>query len=108
MKIDLLDILVPPGGALIAIFFSWATMRAIQAGRPLTYFQKDLLFYGFFFLAGAAYFMLVEVTLSLPQQTWVLLSLAWGALLGRIAWQRYQRTRRSSKGPRLPSDSSSQ
>lgn len=91
MKIDALDVLVPVVGPLLITPLAWGAMRVIQGGRPLAPYQKGILFYGFFFLVATLYSIMLVFRLELPQPLWLLLTVIWGAVIGKIAQRHYQR-----------------
>jgi hypothetical protein len=93
MRIDLIDVLAPIIVPLFTALVGWGVMRRIQAGGPLSSYQKGLLFYGFIFVVGAGYSMMLVFRLDLPKPLWLLLTVMWAAIIGKIAQKHYQRER---------------
>jgi len=83
--------------ALLGHFLSWTVMKGIRAGGSLTGFQRALLFFQFFFVVGIAYSMMLVFRLDLPRPLWLVLTVVWGAVIGKITQKHYQRNRDQSQ-----------
>jgi hypothetical protein len=62
------------------------------AGKPLTRAQRKMLLYGPFFVSGMGYSMALGASLDWEGKWSLLLTAAWGALLGLLAWWRHRYT----------------
>jgi F0F1-type ATP synthase assembly protein I len=96
------DFVIMTGTAMVFFVLSWSSARAIQAGKPLPPHIRRMLVYSFLFVLGTAYIMMVVSWLHWPPRAIVGPIIAWGSLLGYIAWQRHQRTKVASMIPRKP------
>jgi hypothetical protein len=90
------QILFPPLGGLIWLFLSWGWCRTVRGGGPLTTVQKRIMLFGFLFVVGMVYLMAWNDQLSagagLPGRlVWIPSSIAWGVILGVIAWEKYRK-----------------
>jgi len=87
-------ILGPPILALVFIVFRWPYARMVGGGRRLNPVQRKMLFYGFFFVLGMGYLM-ASVSAIGWQGKWALvLTAAWGAVLGFLVWWRSRREKK--------------
>jgi len=106
MRPDLLDILAPPALGLVFLLLSWSQMHVTRGRHALTPYDRKLLIYGFFFVLGMGYLMLIgKLFRWRPSMLFVVIG-AWGVLLALIAWQRYRRAQAASQAPRIPLSSS--
>ena len=90
MRFTLLDVSLP---LLVAVGFyllGLASLRPIYAGRELPGYMKKTLFYGFFFVLGMGYLMMVGSSFNWPEPLVFAAIGAWVILLGAIAWWRYR------------------
>ncbi len=99
MRVDLVDILGPPVLGVAFLFLSWSQMRMTRGRDGLTSYDKKLLTYGFLFVVGLGYLVLLARELHWPDSLMYVAIGAWGVLLAFIAWRRYQRERAASKAP---------
>jgi hypothetical protein len=88
------DLLVVNGGVLVCLLLIWGRARAVRAGRPLTTFQKKMIWYSFFFIIGMAYLMMFGSWLHLPPVEWFIAAGVWGVSLAGVVWVRHARKRR--------------
>lgn len=91
-----MDFLVITGLALIFLLLSWLWGRVISGGRPLNVFKTRLLCYGFAFVLGIGYLMVLVADLHWPKGLLFPMIGIWGGVLGLAAWWRYRRGKRSS------------
>jgi hypothetical protein len=61
MKIDLLDLLAPPVGAIVWLLLSWLYARAVSLGRPFSRIQKGMISCGLLFVLGMRYLIMFGV-----------------------------------------------
>jgi hypothetical protein len=66
MKIDALDVLLPPIAATALWILGWSSTRAINRGRPLNPNQRMIAAFGFWFTLGTAYSMVAVGAFKLP------------------------------------------
>jgi hypothetical protein len=85
------NILMPPVLALVFLILGWPYARFVAGGRPLNQVQKKMLFYGFWFILGMGYLVLIASKLRLPDWMWVAMIIAWAMLLAALAWWRSRR-----------------
>ena len=99
--IDPYAIFAPPILTLIAVALGYSQSRRIRGGKPLSSFQRKLMFYCPFFILGMTYAMAFHDQLAVLfhwRNAWIAVSVASAGLLAAIAWMRY----RSAANPRLP------
>src|SRR2546427_3594443 len=102
MRPDLLDILAPPALGLVFLLLSWSQMHVTRGRHALTPYDRKLLIYGFFFVLGMGYLMLIgKLFRWRPSMLFVVIG-AWGVLLALIAWQRYRRAHGALEAPPIP------
>jgi hypothetical protein len=88
----LLSNLVVAGGfALIFLLLSWLRHRTPTAGMAIKSFKIRLLVYGFVFVLGEGYLIVIFADLKWPKILLFLAIASWGVLLGSGVWYRHQR-----------------
>lgn len=98
------DLIFANGGALVYLLLVWGWSRSVNAGRPLTPWQKKLLLYSFVFILGMVYLMMFGSWFHLPTAIWFIAIGFWGAFLVLILWRRHVRNKRlnGDQGPKAP------
>jgi len=91
------DFLVATGGALLFLLMGWSWCRAVRRGRPLSSCQRKMLVYGFLFILGQAYLMMLGSWLGTPHALVFALIAAWGLFLAVVAWWRHRRKQAASQ-----------
>ncbi len=86
-----MDFLVVTGVALGFLLVSWVYGRVLSAGRPLNAFKRIILVYGFMFVLGTGYLMLIVADLHWPKELLFPMIGVWGAVVALVAWWRYRR-----------------
>jgi len=95
MDIDPFAIFAPPILTLIAVALGYSQSRRIRGGKPLSSFQRKLMFYCPFFILGMGYAIMLQdhvAALFHWRNAWIAVIVVWGALLAAIAWMRHRRT----------------
>jgi len=90
MRFTLLDVSLPLLVAVGFFLLGLASLRPIYAGRELPGHMKKTLFYGFFFVLGMGYLMMLGSSFNWPEPLVFAAIGAWAILLGAIAWWRYR------------------
>jgi hypothetical protein len=82
-----MDFLVITGLALIFLLLSWLYGRLVSGGQPLNTFKRGILAYGFVFVLGMGYIMLLVADLHWAKELLLPLIGIWGAggLIGVVA-----------------------
>ena len=93
-----MDFLVITGLALIFLLLSWLYGRLVSGGHPLNAFKRGVLGYGFMFVLGMGYIMLLVADLHWAKELLFPLIGVWGGLVGLLAWWRHRRGRRDAFG----------
>jgi hypothetical protein len=89
-----MDFLVATGLALSFLVLSWLYGRAIGAGHPLNTFKKRVLIYGFMFVLGMVYLMVLVSDLRWPRDLLFPMIGIWGGIVGLAAWWGSRRQKR--------------
>lgn len=89
-------ILGPPILGAVFLLLGWPYARLLRAGQPLTEVQQEMLRYGFFFVLGMGYAMVLAASLGIPGKWALALTGAWGAALAWLAW--YRQSTRQVRG----------
>jgi len=92
--IDPFAIFAPPVVTLIAIALGYSQAKRIRRGKPLSSFQRKLMFYFPLFFLGMGYAIMLQDHLAALfhwENAWIAVMVAWGALLAVVAWTRYRR-----------------
>ena len=92
--IDPFAIFAPPIVTVIVILLGYSQARRIRRGKPLSSFQRKLMFYFPLFVLGMGYAIMLQDHLAALlhwEKAWIAVMVAWGALLAGIAWARYRR-----------------
>lgn len=87
-------ILGPPILALLFLVFGWLYGRMVGGGRRLNPVQRKILRYGFFFVLGMGYLMALVSAIGWQGKWALVLTAAWGAVLGFLAWRRSRREKK--------------
>lgn len=82
------DFLVATGVGLTFFSLGWLATRAIFLGKSPPRHLKTALVYGFLFILGMTYIMMIVSWLNWAPRTIVAAVLIWGALLAYIGWRR--------------------
>ena len=90
------DFLIATGLALTFFLLAWLWGRTTSAGKPLNTFKKGFLIYGFTFVLGMGYIMVLVADLKWPRTLLFPAIGCWGVVLGFVAWLRYRRQNRNS------------
>jgi hypothetical protein len=90
------DFLVATGLALTFLVLAWLWGRTTSAGKPLNTFKKRSLVYGFTFVLGMGYIMVLVADLKWSGTLLFPVIGCWGVVLGFVAWLRYRRQKRDS------------
>ena len=90
-----MDFLVITGLALIFLLLSWLYGRMLSAGGPLNRLKRRVLVYGFAFVLGMGYLMVLVADLHWPKELLFPLISLWGAIVGLVAWWRHRRGKRN-------------
>jgi hypothetical protein len=85
------NILMPPVLALVFLVLGWPYARLASGGRPLNPVQKKMLLYGFWFVLGMGYLVLLASKLRLPDWMWAAMIIGWAIFLAALAWWRSTR-----------------
>jgi len=85
------DFLVATVLALIFLLLSWSWGRATSGGKPLNRFKRRLLTFGFIFLLGMAYIMVLASDLSWNRTLLFPVIACWGAVVSGVAWYCFRR-----------------
>jgi len=91
---DAIDVFAPSVVTLIAVVFAYFWSRGVRGGKPLTSFQKRLMWYGSAFVFGMTYTVMFHSQLSSLvhwKQAWIAIVIAWGLSLTSIAWYQHRR-----------------
>jgi hypothetical protein len=91
MTFNWFDFLLPAIAALAWLFLSWSYGRSITGGRQLSTVMRRITVYGFLFVLGVGYVMLIGSRLRWPHSAWFALIAVWGLLLASIAGWRHRR-----------------
>ena len=90
-----MDFLVITGLALVFLLLSWVYGRVIGGGHPLSNFKRRVLGYGFIFVLGLGYLMVLVADLHWPKDLLFPLIAIWVAVVGFVLWWRYRREKRN-------------
>lgn len=97
-----MDFLVITGPALLFLLITWLYGRVVSGGRPLNRFKRTVLSYGFVFVLGMGYLMVLVADLHWPKE-WVFPLIGiWAVGVGFVAWWRYRREKAQNDGNHLP------
>jgi hypothetical protein len=92
-KIDLLDLLAPPAGAIVWLLLSWLYARSVSLGRPLNRIQKGMIGYGLLFVLGMGYLIMFGGALSWSKASMFSMIAAWAVLVAALAGWRSKRSK---------------
>jgi hypothetical protein len=87
-RFEWLDIIAPPLAAIGWLLISWLYARAVSLGRPLSAVQKGMIIYGFIFVLGMGYLIMMGGALHW-QKTAIFPCIGiWAGAVGLLAWSR--------------------
>ncbi len=91
INIDAVDILAPPTITLIATVCGYMWSRTVRRGRPMTSFQRKMMWYGPMFILSTTYAAILHDQLAIATHwtfAWIAVIAIWGTLLALVAWVR--------------------
>ena len=94
-----MDFVVATTASIVFLGVSWLYARTVRAGQPLTAIQRKMIFYGFFFVLGMAYLMMLGGNFQWEPRNILSLLGVWGCVIGVTAFFRYRREKRTRSGP---------
>src|ERR1700676_487377 len=92
MKSHFTDFLVATVGSLAFLLLGWVTTRGVFLGKPAPLHMRTTLVYGFFFILGMAYIMMIVSWMDWQPRVIYVLVVPWGALLSYLAVRNYRRS----------------
>lgn len=87
------NLILASGFALIFLLLTWLRGRKTRRGSALKSLKLRLVLYGFGFVAGEVYLMVLFADLKWPRILLFFAIASWGVLLGAGAWYRDHRRR---------------
>jgi formate/nitrite transporter FocA (FNT family) len=95
MNFGIADFVIPLGVALVFLGIGRLWLLAVRRGQPLTPFMKGALLYGFVFVLGLGYLLMLGGNLNWPQTFLFSIVGLWGGIVVLLAWWRHHRRQRS-------------
>jgi hypothetical protein len=89
----------PPIVTLVVLVLGYVRSREIRGGRPLSSFQRKLLFYAPVFCLGMGSSIAFQDELGTFfhwGNAWIAAIILWAALLAAVAWLRYRKAIRTA------------
>jgi len=84
----LVDFSVATGVALLFLLLAWVSGRVLSGGEPLSRFKRMVLVYGFAFVLGTGYLMMLVADFHLRRERLFPAIVVWGAAVAAVAWWR--------------------
>jgi hypothetical protein len=94
----------PPILALVVLVLGYVRCREIRGGRPLSSFQRKLLFYAPISCLGMGYSIMFQDELAVFfhwRDAWIAAMILWGAVTAAVAWLRHRKTIRTASRLRV-------
>lgn len=88
------DFSVATSVALIFLLLTWLSGRALSGGGTLNSFKRGALIYGFVFVLGMGYVMLLVADMHWPKVVLFPAIGGWGCIVMLVARWRYRRQKR--------------
>jgi hypothetical protein len=92
-----MDFLIGTGLGLLFLLLSWSYGRGLSGGGPLNLVKRRILAYGFIFILGMMYLMLLVSDLHWREELLFPMIGVWGLIVGLVAWWFHRRWSRSGR-----------